>query len=218
MPVEWKLGTDTGRVNDCTSCTVPCCRSRVPKAPTLSAVVAALALVLMTCRRFSPVPPAQMADAITPAFPFAMAITRVGCFLSGCCGGKLCELPWAVQFPAATQVWGAQHRAGLVDPAATLSLHVHPLQIYFGMFSLAVGIFILWFFPKRRYDGQVFLVFIAVQGIGKFMLESLRFVEMPEIRNASLFLGLAALGILGLKARSREGSVCGLPHVPGAWS
>lgn len=164
--------------------------------------VAALALVLSTCGRLLPVPPAKLADVITPAFPFAMAIASVGCLLTGCCGGKVCALPWAVQFPAVTQVWGAQRRAGLVDPESALSLHVHPLQLYFTLFSLAVGIFTLWLFPRRRYDGQVFLAFVAVQGIGKFLLESFRFVDMPEIRYGSLLLGLAALGLLGWKERA----------------
>jgi len=174
--------------------------------------VAALAVVIAAGGWVLPVPPLRLADAIAPAFPFSMAISRVGCFLTGCCGGKLCDLPWAVQFPAPSQVWGAQRRAGLVAADSMSSLHVHPLQIYFGLFSLAVGIFILWFFPRRRYDGQVFLAFVAVQGIGKFLLESFRFVAMPEIRYGSLILGLLSVCVLvGVAANERRAVRIGAP-------
>ncbi len=169
--------------------------------------VGALAVFLVGFGRLLPVAPLRMADAITPAFPFSMAISRVGCFLAGCCGGKVCDLPWALQFPAPSQVWGAQRRAGLVDPDSVFSLHVHPLQIYFGVFSLSLGLFILWFFPRRRYDGQVFLVFVAVQGIGKFLLEFLRYVEMPEIQYGSLLLGSAAATVLAVRLFSHSALV-----------
>ncbi|GHT47567.1 prolipoprotein diacylglyceryl transferase [Planctomycetales bacterium] len=39
-------------------------------------------------------------DAMAPAMMLGLAIGRVGCFLNGCCFGGVCELPWAVTFPA----------------------------------------------------------------------------------------------------------------------
>jgi len=40
-------------------------------------------------------------DIIAPSLAFGLAVTRVGCFLNGCCWGGACptELPWAVHFP-----------------------------------------------------------------------------------------------------------------------
>ena len=38
-------------------------------------------------------------DIIAPAAMWGLAITRLGCFLNGCCWGGQCEQPWAVRFP-----------------------------------------------------------------------------------------------------------------------
>jgi phosphatidylglycerol:prolipoprotein diacylglycerol transferase len=39
-------------------------------------------------------------DLVTPSLLLGMAIGRLGCFLNGCCFGGICDLPWAVTFPA----------------------------------------------------------------------------------------------------------------------
>ncbi|HID74394.1 MAG TPA: hypothetical protein EYP56_00155 [Planctomycetaceae bacterium] len=39
-------------------------------------------------------------DLITPSLLLGLALGRVGCFLNGCCYGGICDLPWAVRFPA----------------------------------------------------------------------------------------------------------------------
>lgn len=45
-------------------------------------------------------PPLATLDLIAPSFVLGMAIGRLGCFLNGCCFGGVCDLPWAVTFPA----------------------------------------------------------------------------------------------------------------------
>ncbi len=42
-----------------------------------------------------------LGDLIMPSLLLGLAIGRIGCFLNGCCYGGLCDLPWAVRFPAA---------------------------------------------------------------------------------------------------------------------
>lgn len=39
-------------------------------------------------------------DLMTPSLLLGMAIGRLGCLLNGCCFGGVCDLPWAIQFPA----------------------------------------------------------------------------------------------------------------------
>ncbi len=41
-----------------------------------------------------------MADILAPCVLAGMAIGRIGCLLNGCCYGGVCDLPWAVTFPA----------------------------------------------------------------------------------------------------------------------
>lgn len=39
-------------------------------------------------------------DLATPSVMLGLAMGRLGCFLNGCCFGGVCDLPWAVTFPA----------------------------------------------------------------------------------------------------------------------
>jgi phosphatidylglycerol---prolipoprotein diacylglyceryl transferase len=39
----------------------------------------------------------QMADFFTPLLSLSHAFGRLGCFLSGCCFGSKCNLPWAIE-------------------------------------------------------------------------------------------------------------------------
>ncbi|MCS7238122.1 MAG: prolipoprotein diacylglyceryl transferase [Thermoguttaceae bacterium] len=39
-------------------------------------------------------------DFVAPSFMLGLALGRLGCFLNGCCFGAVCDLPWAVRFPA----------------------------------------------------------------------------------------------------------------------
>ncbi len=62
-------------------------------------------------------------DMTAPALAWGLAITRIGCFLNGCCWGSTCvdpqdagrqraEFPWAVQFPYGSPAMVQQYRFG----------------------------------------------------------------------------------------------------------
>src|SRR5580704_8527219 len=55
------------------------------------------------------------------------------------------------------------------------SLPVRPTQIYESAASLAIAaVCLLWVHGKKRYDGQVFAVFLALYAVARFLLEFLR--------------------------------------------
>lgn len=76
--------------------------------------------------RFRPNP----ADAFAVALPVTLAIQRIGCFISGCCFGKACDLPWAVIYPVNTLPHYHQYTNGLISGSFHISLPVHPVQLY----------------------------------------------------------------------------------------
>ncbi|MFO0953157.1 MAG: prolipoprotein diacylglyceryl transferase family protein [Isosphaeraceae bacterium] len=59
---------------------------------------------------FRPFPVRPALDAIAPAVALGIAVGRFGCFLNGCCFGDVCDLPWAVSFPAPSPPWEATRR------------------------------------------------------------------------------------------------------------
>lgn len=120
-------------------------------------------------------------DFVMPYISLAHAFGRIGCFLNGCCYGKLCPFPWAVHFP-------------LVDG------RVHPIQIYESLFNFGLFGFLVWFYPRRRFAGQITALYLILYPLGRFYLEFLRgdqpqiFVSLTLPQTMSLFF--VGLGVL----------------------
>jgi phosphatidylglycerol:prolipoprotein diacylglycerol transferase len=99
----------------------------------------------------------KMADAVAPSIALGYVFGRIGCLLNGCCYGRECHLPWAIQFP---------DREGLPTTP------VHPTQIYDSLLNLGFYAFLAWLYRRKKFDGQVFGAYL----IGYALLRS--FVEM----------------------------------------
>ena len=152
------------------------------------------------------VPLARLADLGAPAVAFGQACARLGCLAAGCCFGTVTDLPWAIQFPLGSLAANVHSTLHLLPPSATSSLPVHPLQIYFLLWHLAVGICLLWFRGAKAYDGQVVLVGLLLGEGGKAVLESFR-QPIPGIPMAHLqvisatIASAAALALVGVALR-----------------
>jgi phosphatidylglycerol:prolipoprotein diacylglycerol transferase len=134
-----------------------------------------------------------VADLAAPWIAFGLALTRVGCFLNGCCYGKVSHLPWAVHFPRGSTPWEAQRAAGLISEGSQ-ALPVHATQLYLALLNF--GVFLLLYFVvrrRKRVDGQVFAWFL----IGKGVVRS--FVEIFRDDDRGVFFGwLSTSQILSL--------------------
>jgi phosphatidylglycerol:prolipoprotein diacylglycerol transferase len=117
---------------------------------------------------------ARFADLWAPGFALACAVGRLGCLATGCCHGAPAQLPWAIQYPRGSGPWWRHFEAGQLDAAAQASLPVHPLPVYLLAMELAVFAFLLWLLPRRSFDGQVVLAFLAVHGALKTAIEFTR--------------------------------------------
>ena len=156
-----------------------------------------LAGALALCRpRWTGFQRRALADAVALAACFGIVMFRIGCFLNGCCTGIPGSLPWCLRYPMYSSVWANHVVAGLIGSDAPMSLPVHPLPLYFAALALALGCVLLRLWPRRAWDGQLAVVFLAVDGIGKFLLEFLRASPAPVVQAASLVSGVAGLAVL----------------------
>lgn len=107
--------------------------------------------------------------------PIGLGYGRLGCLLAGCCFGKTTDSVVGVVFPGGSPASDWQAREGLLHDHLQASLPVHPTQLYEagGAFLLA-ALGILWVHPNKRYDGQVFAVFLAGYAVLRFAVEFLR--------------------------------------------
>ena len=101
----------------------------------------------------------EFGDTTILAVPAMLMILRLGCFLNGCCFGRVSDVPWAIQFPRGSWVFWYHATAGWVTPEDQWSLPVHPLQLYFvAAAALLLGVLIL-FRHSRWQPGRVQIIF-----------------------------------------------------------
>jgi phosphatidylglycerol:prolipoprotein diacylglycerol transferase len=149
--------------------------------------------------RRRPFPFWPMADVAALALGVGITLGRVGCFLNGCCYGSVSDHPWAMRFPQGSHAWIAQIEAGILAPAATTSLPVHPTQLYAAGAGLLILVLLLAYFPFRRRDGEVMALLMVLYPLTRWPMESLRgdehaiFLGMTLSQNISLGLLLAGV-------------------------
>lgn len=96
----------------------------------------------------------KWADILAPSISISYAVGRMGCFFQGCCFGKECDLPWAID-------------------------HRHPTQIYMVLSELLIFVLILvWDKYLRSHSkptepspqGTVFLIWIILNAISRVII------------------------------------------------
>jgi len=126
-------------------------------------------------------------DISATYIPLAHAFGRIGCFLNGCCYGRVTDVCWAVSFPrvpydVTQSPTGSPayidhiHRYSELSPTVDQwSLPVHPTQLYgaFGLLAL-FGILLLLRAKWNPFRGFVLPTYLALYGIGRFIVEMYR--------------------------------------------
>jgi phosphatidylglycerol:prolipoprotein diacylglycerol transferase len=111
-------------------------------------------------------PMGATADTVTPAVALGVGITRIGCFLNGCCFGVPCDLPWGVHFPP-----GSPPEA--IYPGQAL----HPSQLYNAFAFFALFALLLWLRPRLKGDGQLWWLFVILFALVRFPVDATRHYE-----------------------------------------
>jgi phosphatidylglycerol:prolipoprotein diacylglycerol transferase len=157
-------------------------------------LVAGILVAWWYARRYK-LPGWQTADVLAPGVMLGQAIGRLGCFSAGCCWGKPTPLPWAVTF---TDVYAARQVGTPMDTP------LHPSQLYESFAAFLIFLVLLWVAPRKRFHGQVALVYVALYSAVRFGLEFLRgdpdrgswlrgTVSTSQIIAVVLLLGVAVL-------------------------
>lgn len=87
-------------------------------------------------------------------------------------------------------------RMGLQEPSGSM-IYVHPTFLYESLWN-ALGLLILHFFSKKRkFDGQVFIMYLGWYGLGRMLIEGLRtdslYVAGTNLRVSQLLAGICFL-------------------------
>lgn len=130
----------------------------------------------------------DLIDRAAPLFPMGQAIGRWGNYANGEAHGGPTDLPWAI--PVDGQM-------------------VHPTFLYESIWNLGLFIFLSWYGAKKKFKGELILLYMAIYSVGRFFIEGLRTdsLMLGPIRMAQfislIFIGIA-LVILGFMYKKNK--------------
>ncbi len=158
-------------------------------------VIAAVLAILFYSRK-KKIPAGVFFDVGAMGLLIGQAVGRWGNFINREAYGVETELPW---------------KMGLTSQSGTV--YVHPAFLYESLWNI-VGFILLHIFSKRhrKYDGQIFLFYLAWYGLGRFWIEGLRDDSLYLFRTnirvsqlvAVLTFGAAVYILTRLKLRKKS--------------
>lgn len=108
----------------------------------------------------------SLADAAIPSFMLGNFITRIGCFLNGCCFGSPTDCPLGTVFPEGSLPWSVFG-----------SVRIHPTQLYDSAAGLLIMLVLLWADRRSHFRGFIFVLFLALYGATRFGMEEFRYFD-----------------------------------------
>lgn len=130
----------------------------------------------------------KTADAFAPGIALGQSIGRLGCFSAGCCWGKPTNLPWGVRFT----------ELGHEITGVPIDAHLHPTQLYESAATLVLFFFLLWLHRRKRFSGQVILLYAVLYSTARFLIEFLRDDPRGDIAGLTTLTGLSTSQMISL--------------------
>ncbi len=143
-------------------------------------------------------------DSLSMGLAIGQMFGRLGCFFAGCCWGIEANpgFPFAITFtnPLAAEQVGTP-----------LNIPLHPTQLYEAGGLLLIFFILAFLYPKRRFAGQQFFLYMLLYSILRFNVEFFRGDPRGSVFHGllstsqfiSLIVFVASLGILIIRSRSR---------------
>ncbi len=101
-------------------------------------------------------------DIIAFVGPIIQCFGRVGCFLAGCCHGKVCDNILGVTFT---------NPNSLANP---LNTPLYPTQLFDILINALIFITLLWMEKRKKFAGQLMLIYMMMYAVGRSINEVFR--------------------------------------------
>lgn len=152
------------------------------------------------CRKYG-LPYFKTVDLLIPNMALAHCFGRLGCLTAGCCFGSPTSKSWGLIFPNNSMAHAQQVDSGLIAPLAA-SLPTHPTQLYEAGGELCLFWLLLSMRLHKRFDGQLFLTWLALYPILRSTIELFRgdqergvYFFASTSQYISIGVALAAVGV-----------------------
>jgi phosphatidylglycerol:prolipoprotein diacylglycerol transferase len=179
----------------------------------LGAVIAAVFFALRRKIHFW-----KLGDICAPSVAVGLAMGRIGCFLNGCCWGKVAEdFPCAITFPKGSPAFQEYPDLTAMAAGHYHSLPVYPTQLMHHFLALTLAV-IIWLFGKSRFKrnhGEEILLFGILYPWARFAVEFYRgdhkehylFNTLTISQSVGIFVFVACLVIFILRRRKGWGRI-----------
>jgi phosphatidylglycerol:prolipoprotein diacylglycerol transferase len=107
----------------------------------------------------------KIADIVGPALALGHGFGRIGCFLAGCCYGRVCEVPLGVTYRSDY----AHDLTGI-----PLGERLYPVQLGEAVLNFLNFTVLFLILRRKRFDGQVFSFYILNYSVIRFLTEYFR--------------------------------------------
>lgn len=113
----------------------------------------------------------KLLDFGLPYFMLAQAIGRWGNFFNQEAFGTNTSLPWGMKSQE-TELYLSQ--LNLLGASYVPSMPVHPTFLYESIWNLMGFMFLLWYANKKKFVGEICILYFVIYGAGRFCIEGLR--------------------------------------------
>lgn len=138
-----------------------------------------------------------MLDLAGMGFLIGQSIGRWGNFFNHECFGSNTSMPWGMTSPRIQAQIKSTAEDILASTGVTVdpSLPVHPCFLYESLWCLAGFILLHLYSKHRKFDGELFFLYIGWYGLGRFFIEGLRTdsLMVGHIRISQLVAGVCVL-------------------------
>jgi phosphatidylglycerol:prolipoprotein diacylglycerol transferase len=153
----------------------------------------------------------QITDLVLAVVPLGHAFGRVGCFLHGCCYGKITQSGIGVCFPKESPAWWEQVSSvpPLLEQTALKSLPVIPTQLIEATANAVLFAVLFTLYPKRHarrgfITGCYLISYAALRFVIEYLRGDPRMAVGPFSISQTISLGLVCLGLVCLYAGKRK--------------
>ena len=155
------------------------------------------ALGLYIATRIKKIKVLKAFDMAAPAVMIAQAIGRWGNFCNAEAHGGPTSLPW---------------RMGIRNDEYPTTVYVHPTFLYESLWNVLGFVLINLFYKKKKYDGQILVMYLTWYGFGRMLIEGLRtdslyvlgFRISQVIGFLCFFIGICILTAMEIVGRLRK--------------
>ena len=127
------------------------------------------AIGILIASRRKKVKPLKFLDMVAPAVMIAQAIGRWGNFCNAEAYGtskNVASFPLRMHLEKTDVIDGYSHRTLIGD--------VHPTFLYESLWNILGFVLINLFYKKKKYDGQILVMYLTWYGFGRMLIEGLR--------------------------------------------